>query len=107
MSVEMTFQEYHLFNRCLQGDKEAIVEFVKTAVALERKECDKRIADLVEVCTWALDALLGYEQVLDKIYLNPHGETSRHINGPGACSIRDLRAIIAKESKPIETESKK
>ena len=67
---------------------------------------DKRIVELVEVCTMALDALLGYEQVLDKTYLNPKGDVYRQLNGSGACSIRDLRAIIAKETKPVETGGK-
>jgi hypothetical protein len=60
----------------------------------------KRIADLVEVCTWALDALLGYEHLFEN---DLYDDLYKQANGPGATSIRDLRAIIAKETKPIET----
>ena len=43
-SLELSFQEYHLFERCLQGDKEAIIEFAKEAIAQDRKDERERWA---------------------------------------------------------------
>ncbi len=69
-----------------------------------------RIADLVEVCVDALDVLLGVEQITSE----PKTITVEHnfnlirdiMDGGGACSIRDLRAVIAKATKPVGTEEK-
>ena len=68
------------------------------------------IAELVEVCGWALDALLGYEQMVSKHprVFGKDSDLHKQASGSAACSIRDLRAVIAKATpKPVETGESK
>jgi hypothetical protein len=50
----LSFREYHLFNLCLQGDKEAILKFGKLVAMDEQERC---ITIIDEECRSHLDIL--------------------------------------------------